>query len=525
MKVNRTAGIILHPTSLPSPYGIGDIGKAAHGFLDFLRDAGMAHWQILPLGPTGYGDSPYQSYSAFAGNPLLISPDGLKEEGLVNGADLDGAPGSGSDFVDYDAARAFKTAVLRRAYSNFRATMPGYAKFCDDNAFWLDDYALYTALRGHFTALRKDSRKSDDYLDYYTRIGELISYGEVQEQYYGAVWNSWPEDIRKRRPDAVRLWGAALADEIGYVKFEQYIFHMQWKKLHERARRLGINIVGDMPIFVSMDSSDVWANPRLFDLDADGVPNAAAGVPPDYFSSTGQLWGNPLYNWGECARTGYEWWVLRMKKAFEDMDIMRIDHFRGFESYWRVPFGAETAIDGKWMPGPGAALFDAAKRRLGDMAIIAEDLGIITPEVTELRESLGFPGMAVLQFAFDSDAANTHFPHNFDSPNIVVYTGTHDNDTTRGWYDSAPEVTRDRVRRYLGISGDDAPWDLIRAAFSSVASIAIVPLQDVCSLGGSARMNTPGVADGNWRFRCSPDMFAPGLAKGLKYLAKMYNRL
>ena len=524
MKTKRTAGIILHPTSLPSPYGIGDIGATAHDFLEFLSSSGMSCWQVLPLGPTGYGDSPYQSPSAFAVNPLLISIDGLVEEGLLSASDLAETPGFASDYVDYDAVRVFKEAKLRKAYANFTSISRNYASFVADNAYWLDDYALYTAIQDHFIAHRKTARKADDYLDYYSRLGLLLSYNEIQDLYYGAVWNSWPEDIRKRESAAMKRWESELADDIAFVKFEQYILHEQWKKLHAQARKLGIKIIGDMPIFVSMDSSDVWANPRLFDIGVDGVPNAVAGVPPDYFSSTGQLWGNPLYNWEQCARTGYEWWIQRMKKAFEDMDIMRIDHFRGFESYWRIPYGAETAVSGSWQSGPGEAMFVAAKRRLGEMAIIAEDLGIITPEVTALRDALGYPGMAILQFAFESDAANAYLPHNFDTTNLAVYTGTHDNDTTRGWYGSASEVTRDKLRRYLGVSGQDIAWDMIRLAFSSVAAYAILPLQDVFSLGSEARMNTPSVATGNWRYKCTREMFAPEMAEGLRYLARMYNR-
>jgi len=485
----------------------------------------MSYWQILPLGPTGCGDSPYQSYSAFAANPLLISPDGLLAEGFITQEDQHAAMCGRSDRVDYDAVREGKTALLRKAYANFSADRPDYAAFARENAYWLDDYALYTALRGHFAQVRKHSKRADDYLCYYTRFSEMLSYEDIQGQYEGAVWTSWPQDIREREETAVTRYTRELAGEITYVKFEQYLFHSQWKRLHERARELGISIVGDMPIFVSMDSADVWAHPKLFDIGTCGVPNAVAGVPPDYFSSTGQLWGNPLYNWGQNELTDYVWWTQRMKKAFEDCDVLRIDHFRGFESYWRVPYGAETAIHGKWVPGPGAALFNAAERELGRLSIIAEDLGVITPEVTALRESLGYPGMAVLQFAFDSDAANTYLPHNYDTSAIVAYTGTHDNDTSRGWYESAPETTRDRFRRYLNVSGDDAAWDMIRLAFGSVASVAIVPLQDVCGLASHARMNTPGIASGNWHFRCTPEMLAPQWAEGLRYLAGIYNRL
>ena len=501
------------------------MGEGARAFADFLHEAGMAHWQVLPLGPTGYGDSPYQSFSAFAGNTLLISPEGLVGMGLLTQADI--APfyhGGDPRWVDYNGTATSKAALLRKAMANFRGTRE-YVEFLEEHAYWLEDYALFVALKAHFISERAKSSaqkgKSADYSDFYSRAIGSLSQDQVQEAYLGALWNTWPPDIRTREAGAMARYRDMLARDIEFVRFGQYVFDVQWRELHAYCKGLGIEIMGDMPIFVAMDSSDVWAHPHLFDLDEGSMPRFIAGVPPDYFSDTGQLWGNPLYNWEACASEDYAWWVARMKKMLSDTDTTRVDHFRGFESYWAVPFGEETAVSGSWMPGPGAALFAAFKRELGELPIVAEDLGVITPEVEQLRVDLGFPGMRILQFAFGDDAENTYLPHNYEI-NTVVYSGTHDNDTTAGWYASAPEGMRDLVRRYLNTTGEDISWDMIRLAFSSVALLAIVPMQDVHI--SHQRMNTPGQATGNWLYRTTMEDINPRYAQGLRYLAEMYNR-
>ncbi len=495
MRLERSSGILLHPTSLPGRFGIGDLGAGAYRFVDFLAAARQRLWQVLPLGPTGYGDSPYQSFSAFAGNPLLIALERLADDGLLSAADLAGLPALSPDRVDYGAVVPEKWRCLRTSFARFDAAArhelrQAFDAFCADAADWLDDYALFMALK---------------------------------EAHGGAAWNTWPEDLRGRQRAALKRAGADLAEAVRFQQYAQWLFFRQWAAVRAYAATRRIRIIGDIPIFVAYDSADVWANPDLFYLDEDGTPTVVAGVPPDYFSATGQLWGNPLYDWQRLARTGYDWWIRRFRATLTQVDIVRIDHFRGFEAYWEVPAGAATAVNGRWVPGPGAAVFEAVRAALGDVPIIAEDLGLITPPVEALRDQLGFPGMAVLQFAFGDKPDNPYLPHNHRH-NLVVYSGTHDNDTTAGWYAAADEPVRHHVRHYLARAGDDIAWDFIRTALASVADTAVVPLQDVLALGSEGRMNRPGLAGGNWDWRFRADDLHPRLAARLADLTTLYGR-
>jgi len=494
--VRRSCGILVHPTSFPGRYGIGDLGDGATRFIDFLESAGQSLWQILPLGPTGYGDSPYQSFSTFAGNFYLISPDEWVTQGYLTSGDLYDVPWFDPRCVDYGPMIEYKMSICKKAFDRFlshatRAQKSGYARFCDRNEYWLDDYALFTSLKNHFR---------------------------------GAVWNKWPTAIAERKDEAMAEYTAMLEEEISFYKFLQYEFFRQWEGIKKYANEKDISIVGDLPIYVSMDSADVWANPGLFLIDGDLQPTAVAGVPPDYFAEDGQLWGNPLYNWDEHGKTGYAWWIKRIAAVLRTVDIVRIDHFRGFESYWAVPYKAVTAKKGKWVKGPGLELFTAIKGHFGCLPIIAEDLGIITDEVRELRDLAGLPGMKVLQFAFEPNAQGLYAPHNYSDTHCVVYTGTHDNDTTLGWYEKAEEKERDYYRRYMNVTGETVAWDLIRLAYASIAVYAIAPVQDIMELGSDSRMNKPGVPDGNWRFRYTQDMLTDEMAEHLLYLAKLYNR-
>ncbi len=494
MKFNRASGVLLHPTSLPGPYGIGDLGPAALAFVDFLADSGCSLWQVLPLGPTGYGDSPYQCFSAFAGNPYLISPEGLLAEGLLHGADLQPLPPFPLERVDYGAVIPWKLALLERAWERFSAQeahplRADFAAFCQAQAVWLDDFALFMALK---------------------------------EAHGGAPWTDWPADLRQREPAALAEARSTLAEQVERQRFFQFLFFRQWGALRAHARGRGVQIIGDIPIFVAHDSADVWARPDLFYLDEAGRPTVVAGVPPDYFSPTGQLWGNPLYRWERHKKDGYAWWIARFRALLELVDIVRLDHFRGFAAYWEVPGDAPTAEHGRWTPGPGADFFAALREALGDLPIIAEDLGEITPDVIALRDQFGLPGMKILQFAF-SGPDNPFLPHNF-TPNCVAYTGTHDNDTALGWYWSAPEQEKDYARRYLSVSGQDFAWDLIRMAWRSVAVFALAPMQDLLSLGSEARMNFPGRAAGNWAWRMPPDALRPELRDRLRELNYLYYR-
>jgi 4-alpha-glucanotransferase len=493
--IPRSSGLLLHPTSLPGPYGVGDLGEAACQWVDALVRARQQWWQVLPLGPTGYGDSPYQCFSAFAGNPYLASPDEMIKEGLLTRADLVNAAFPAGQ-VDYGAVIQFKTRLLVAAWENFkagraRALKAEFDKFCAEEAGWLDDYALFMALK---------------------------------DAHDGASWLEWEMDLVLRERKSLARAGKQLEDAVGRHKFRQFVFFRQWRAVKAYANAKGVRLIGDIPIFVSSDSADVWSNPACFLLDARRRPTVVAGVPPDYFSATGQLWGNPLYNWEALRQTNYVWWTARLKAALAQVDLVRVDHFRGFEAYWEVQAGMPTAQVGRWVKGPGVDLFEKMEAALGShLPIIAEDLGIITPEVDALRERLGFPGMRILQFAFNGDLHDRYLPHMYER-NTVVYTGTHDNDTSAGWYGSAPEKERDLVRRYVARDGHDVAWDLIRLAWSSVADLAVTPLQDVLSLGSEARMNTPGRAAGNWAWRYQEWQLAGGVLDRLAEMTELYGR-
>lgn len=491
--LTRSAGVLLHPTSLPSPFGIGDLGPAAHHWIDRLADAGQSVWQILPLGPTGYGDSPYQCFSAFAGNPYLISPELLIQDGLFHDSDLAADANSfPASHVDYGRVIPFKVKLMRWAWENFQAGRAGHLRaefeqFCYDQASWLDDYALFMSLK---------------------------------DAHNGAPWSKWPDAIRRAEPDAMNEARSIHADAIQHYQFAQFLFHRQWASVRQHANERGIKLLGDAPIFVSFDSADVWANSNLFLLDEERRPTAVAGVPPDYFSPTGQLWGNPLYNWEEIARTGYRWWVERVRALIRDVDLVRLDHFRGFAAAWHVPASDQTAENGEWVPGPGAALFEKLGSELGSLPIVAEDLGEITPDVYELRDQFNLPGMLVLQFAFGDTPANPFLPHNH-VPNTIAYTGTHDNDTTLGWYRTMPDEARHMLHRYTNYNGEGAVEALIRLTWMSVSCLAVVPIQDVLKLGSEARMNFPGRPAGNWQWRLTPGQFddhAVGYLADLTYL-------
>ncbi|MCL2500584.1 MAG: 4-alpha-glucanotransferase [Defluviitaleaceae bacterium] len=520
----RAAGVLAHPTSFPAPYGIGDLGEGAYAFVDFLAEAGQKLWQVLPLGPTGFGDSPYQSFSAFAGNPLLVSPDELLKEGLLTHDDLNDVPDFDALSVDYGPVIEYKTGLYRKAYERFDTSDQAFKRFCNKNKSWLDDYALFMAIKAHLIAERKNEWHSPGLKAYAKTVKKYLTPTQIDDYYYGAAWSSWPVEIANREKAALRKTAKELDGEIGLTKFLQYEFFRQWGALKSYANKKGIRIIGDIPIFVAMDSADTWSQPHFYYLDEKGWPTAVAGVPPDYFSETGQLWGNPLYDWAKHKEDGYAWWCDRVEATLKTVDIVRIDHFRGFEAYWSVSSREKTAIKGKWIKGPGASLFDAFKKRLGNLPIIAEDLGIITKEVDALRTGFDLPGMKVLQFAFNPEDESAYLPHHFEDNKTVVYSGTHDNDTTIGWYGSAAENERDYLRRYLNVSGEDVSWDLIRLAFSTTALFAVVPVQDILSLGTEARMNQPGQATGWWRFRFTAEMLTAKHAERLAYLTGLYHR-
>ena len=499
MRFARSSGILLHPTSLPGPWGIGDLGPVAYQFVDFLAAAGQSFWQLLPLGPTGYGDSPYQCFSAIAGNPLLVSLDQLIQRGLLSydevlevAANFDLAV----DQVNYGEVLSFKVLLLRRSYERLREGVDpelaaALAEFTAAQKDWLDDYALFMTLK---------------------------------DVHAGQPWNTWPNELRLRKSSALKQARQEHAWAIEVHKYLQFLFFHQWQPLKAYANEHGISIIGDAPIFVAFDSADVWANPELFFLDDAGNPTVIAGVPPDYFSKTGQRWGNPLYRWDKMAQDGYAWWVARLRAAFTQVDLLRLDHFRGFAAYWEVQASEETAINGRWVKGPGAALFARLEQKLGTLPIIAEDLGLITPDVHALRQQFDFPGMIVLQFAFSDDPENIYLPHHH-TKHSVIYTGTHDNTTTVGWFSELAEAEREQVRAYLGHHGDDIAWDFIRLAMLSVADIVITPFQDVLRLSADARMNTPGLLGRNWSWRCRTEALNEGVASGLKFLTTVYDRL
>jgi 4-alpha-glucanotransferase len=507
MNLPRASGILLHPTSLPGRFGIGELGSEAYSFVDFLVSTGQHLWQILPLHPTGRGNSPYQSFSVFAGNPLLISLEKLVEDRLLEPADLNNAPLFSDHIVDYSAVRKFKNQVLTKSFEIFKSKavtndLKNFEYFCEQNILWLEDYSLFMAL---------------------------------MEAHDFATWNTWDEDIRKRQPMSIKHWSKKLNDEIMYHKYQQYQFFKQWTELKKYCNNHGIRLIGDIPIFVDLDSAEVWAHSDMFYLDDSGIPTVVAGVPPDYFCSTGQLWGNPLYRWDMMARDGYIWWIERFRALRSLVDVIRLDHFRGYEKYWEIPYSDIDAVNGRWVPGPGTSLFDEVQKVLGSLPIIAEDLGVITPDVETMREQLGFPGMKVLQFAFGNDPmADDYKPHNYPH-NCVVYTGTHDNNTTIGWFrdvdsdtatKSKDEIEKERelALSYLGTSGNSINWGFIRLALASVADTAIIPLQDILGLGSEARMNRPGIKTGNWSWRFTSDMLTDEIKNKLANMTALYQR-
>ena len=490
----RCAGILLHPTSLPGRWGIGDFGDELIAFLDWAQSAGIHMWQLLPLNPPGYGNSPYGCHSSFAGNPLLISPQRLREESLLPAHALDDAPDFDDDHVDFDAVIAFKSALLRTSFESFEAEAPPEQRqwleaFQRDNK-WVDDWALYAALK---------------------------------ERYEGKTWTQWARPIAMHERAALAAAKKELATEIRFHRYVQFLFFRQWARVREAAQARQIRIMGDVPIYAAADSADVWSNRDRFQLDENGEPTVVAGVPPDYFSATGQRWGNPLYRWDMMRENRYRWWIARFRAALRFADLVRIDHFRGFEAYWEIPASEQTAIHGRWVPGPGRALFDAIRNALGGLPLVAEDLGHITPEVHELRRAIDVPGMKVLQFGF-AQMNSPHLPHAYDR-RTVAYTGTHDNDTARGWYATASPDEQQRAAFYLGVGGDgDVAWAMIRAAFTSVAETAIVPIQDVLGLGSEARMNRPGDKARNWTWRMRGDALTPERAARLRRLVEITAR-
>jgi 4-alpha-glucanotransferase len=487
-QVTRSSGILLHPSSLPSPYGIGDLGPTAFAWVDFLAEAGCSYWQLLPLGPTGFGDSPYQSFSSFAGNPLLISPDALIADKLLTHQDLLEAPVFPEDKVDFSVVNAWKSVLLTKAHQGLSANAQlndAFANFRRQEAAWLDDYALFVA---------------------------------IKEEQAGVAWLDWPIPLRDREAAAITSAKARLAKQIEIIAFAQFLFFSQWVALRSHMAERGIQVIGDLPIYVAQDSVDVWTRPELFQLNTDGSPIAVAGVPPDYFSETGQLWGNPLYRWDLHAKDDFAWWRARISASLNMLDILRLDHFRGFVDYWAVPAGDSTAINGTWQQGPGESFFHALKTKFGELPIIAEDLGEISPAVFNLRDQFSLPGMKILQFAFDDGLEHDFLPHNYPQ-NCVAYTGTHDNDTTLGWYKSAPESERAFCDDYLKRGqGDDIAWNFIHAIWSSAANLAIAPMQDILSLDSSARMNLPSSSQGNWTWRMKTEALSPQLVNRLVQL-------
>jgi len=531
MKFQRSSGVLLHPTSFPSKYGIGDLGEEAYKFIDFLKKGKQTLWQILPIGPTSYGDSPYQSFSAFAGNLLLISPELLVKEGYLNEADLNEVPNFNENKVDFGEVTKYKKELFKKAYEGFKhnastAQKIEYNKFCFENISWLEDYSLFVSLKDYFINKRTHEGKNSEYSAFKNDC-DFIKENLFDDYYFGAVWSTWPKEIASRREDVIKDWKIELSEEMRTYKFLQYEFSRQWKNLKKYANENDIEIIGDIPIFVAYDSADVWANPELFYLDSKGFPTVVAGVPPDYFSATGQLWGNPLYNWDIHKKNNYSWWIKRVKNMLGLVDILRIDHFRGFDEYWAVLSSEETAVNGEWLKGPNVDLFHAIEKELGSLPIIAEDLGVLTDSVCKMRDDLGFPGMKILQFAFYADdkyRTNDYLPHNLVK-NAVIYSGTHDNDTTRGWYDSSNDADMDLVRRYMNISGDNISWDFIRLACSTVCDIAIHTMQDIMSLGTEARMNMPGTMSGNWQWRYTKDMLKDEYALALAYTCNIFGRI
>lgn len=508
MNLARGSGVLLHPTSLPGAWGIGDLGPAAYQFVDFLKAAGQSWWQMLPLGPTGYGNSPYMCFSAFAGNPLLISPAKLLEDGFVSPEDVKRPPALSSERVDYRRVIEHKHLIFNKSYKQFKVNPPtehrqAFSLFREKYASWLEDFSLFMALK---------------------------------ETHQGHAWTRWEHPLITRDPQALQTSSRRLRDKMEYHRFVQYLFFHQWAALRQYCHAQGVKIIGDLPIYIAHDSSEVWSHPDLFYLDDQGQTSVVAGVPPDYFSATGQRWGNPIYRWEVRARSGYQWWVDRFRANLALVDWLRLDHFRGFEAYWEIPASESHAVNGRWVKGPGGDLFSAVKTALGDLPVIAEDLGVITPEVEALRDAFGFPGMRILQMAFALDPkAHTYRPHNYIQ-NCIVYTATHDHNTTVGWFTAEPgkETTQSQVEveeeraaalKYLETNGHDIHWQMIRLAMSSVAKLAIVPLQDVLGLGSECRMNRPGTLKGNWEWRVHPDQLTDEVGIRLRDLTDLFERL
>jgi 4-alpha-glucanotransferase len=495
---SRVSGLLLHPTSLPGRLGIGDLGKEAYRFIDFLSESCQQVWQILPLGPTRDENSPYSSYSALAGNPILISLEKLQEDNLLSNEDFNHLPEFPVEQVDYDLVIQTKIPLLKLASDNFKAKASAtqqqkFLDFCSRQAYWLNDYALFMALK---------------------------------EDQDGASWNQWDKEIAFRKSETIEKLTHHLRESIFYHQFLQYQFFRQWTSLKKYANQLGISIFGDLSFYVAHDSADVWANPEIFCLDSKGEAALMAGVPPDYFSATGQLWGNPVYNWEKLEKTKFQWWIQRIEGILKLVDTIRIDHFRGFQAFWAVPGGETTAVKGEWMKAPGEDFFNLLNQKLGKLPIVAEDLGLITSEVEALRDKFNFPGMKVLQFAFDSDVKNPFLPYNYVSSKCVVYTGTHDNDTTVGWYEQRSPQEKARVVDYLGCECPDRKihQSLMRLALGSVANGSIFPLQDILGLGSEAKMNTPGTSEKNWSWRYRPEALNSELCKSLKHLTILYGR-
>lgn len=508
MDFPRSSGILLHPTSLPGKWGIGDLGSASYRFVDFLKSAGQSWWQILPLGPTGYGNSPYMCFSAFAGNPLLISIEKLVEEGFVLAEEVKRPPSFSADRVDYRRVIEQKRMIFGKSYKRFKTDPPAehrqaFQLFREKHASWLEDFSLFMALK---------------------------------ETHRGHAWTRWESPLITREPQALQQCSRRLRDKMDFHRYLQYLFFHQWAALRQYCHVNGIRIIGDLPIYLAHDSAEVWSHPDVFFLDEKGQPSVVAGVPPDYFSATGQRWGNPIYRWDVRAKSGFSWWVERFRANLALVDVLRLDHFRGFEAYWEIPASEPHAINGRWVKGPGAELFSAVKSALGDLAVIAEDLGVITPEVEVLRDTFGFPGMRILQMAFGRDPkAHTYRPHQYIH-NCIVYTATHDHNTTVGWFTAEPgrettqskeEVEEERVEvlNYLGTKGREIHWEMIRLAMSSVAQLAIIPLQDILGLGSDCRMNRPGTLKGNWEWRFKPEQLTDQVGNRLRDLTRLFDRL
>lgn len=495
MKFNRSSGILLHPTSLPGPFGIGDLGPQAYHWIDFLAEAGCSWWQVLPLGPTGYGDSPYQSFSAFAGNPNLISPRLLLTQKLLAEEDLGNIPRFPAQRIDYGSVIEWKTTILNRSYErskqiNDPAIQRSLESFREINAGWLDDFALFMALK---------------------------------EKFGNVPWPDWERNFRDRDQKSISRFNKDHRDDINRQIYFQFLYFNQWIDLHSYALEKRIRIIGDLPIFVSHDSADVWVNRDLFYLTKDGRPKLISGVPPDYFSPTGQVWGNPLYRWKVHQQTGFEWWTSRVRMATTQFDMLRLDHFRGFAGYWEIAGDSLTADNGQWVKAPGKNLFRKLEKELGELPVIAEDLGVITPDVEALRKRFGFPGMKILLFAFSGEPQEPYRPHNY-SKNYVAYTGTHDNDTALGWYKRVPDEEREFSLRYLNSDGSEFAWDLIRTCWSSVANLVLAPMQDFLNLDNSARMNYPGNPSGNWQWRMKDTALSRQLIQRIHELNRLYGR-